>query len=80
MQCLYNTYSDNIAGYCLNPKHPYAMTPKQIACKNCCGKQCQDFKKEESHQIWRQKEAKKKKRKERKKRLDDYVNKVQGKI
>ena len=80
MECLYNTHSDNVAGYCHNPKHPYAMTPRQIDCKNCLGKQCKYFEKEESHQIWHQREVKKQKRKNRKARLDDYVNRIKGKV
>jgi hypothetical protein len=78
MECLYNTHSDNIAGYCHNPKHPYAMTWGQIKCKNCLGKQCKHFEKEESHQIWHQKEVKKQKRKKRKERLNNYVNSIKG--
>lgn len=32
-KCLYNTYSDNIAAYCHNSDHPYAMTVTQMNCK-----------------------------------------------
>lgn len=73
-KCLYNTHSNNISAYCHNPVHPYAMTPRQMECKNCLGKQCEYFEKEENHPIWRQKEAKKQKRKQRKERLNNYVN------
>ena len=80
MKCLYNTYSDNIAAYCHNPEHPYAMTPAQITCKNCLGKRCEYFEKEEKHQIWHQRKKKKEKRMQRKQRINDYVNRVQGNI
>lgn len=75
-KCLYNTYSDNIAGYCHNPKHPYAMTPRQINCKNCLGKQCGYFEREESHQIWHQREIKKQKKKQKKLAIENYVNNI----
>ena len=78
MKCLYNTYSDNAAGYCLNPKHPYGMTPRQIECKNCLGKQCKDLKRNEEHPWWRQREAQKQKRKQRKERIDNYVNNIKA--
>ena len=80
MQCLYNSHSDNICGYCHNPKHPYAMTVAQMNCKNCLGKQCEDFEIEPSHPIWHQRAKKKEKRKQRKQRLNDYVNQIQGNI
>ena len=80
MECLYNSHSDNVAGYCRNPKHPYAMTWGQIQCKNCLGKQCEDFEKELSHPIWHQREVMKQKRKARKERLNEYVNKIKGNI
>lgn len=66
--CLYNTQSDNIAGYCRH--HRCSMTPKQIKGKNCLGKQCYYLIKNEEHDWWRQREAVKQKRKERK-RLND---------
>ncbi len=75
MECLYNTCSDNISAYCRNPKHPYAMTPRQMKCKNCRGKQCKYFEKEESHPIWHQIEVKKQKRKDRKKAINEYISK-----
>ena len=77
MKCLYNTYSDNVCGYCHSPQHPYAMTVAQMNCKNCLGKQCEYFEREESHQIWRQREAMKQKRKNRKQRINEYVSKFQ---
>ncbi len=80
MECLYNTHSNKVAGYCLNPKHPYAMTPRQIECKNCLGKQCKDLKRNEEHQWWHQREVKKQKRKARKARLNDYVNSIKAKV
>ena len=80
MKCLYNTQSDNIAAYCHNPKHPYAMTVRQMNCKNCLGKQCEHFEKEEKHPIWHQREVKKQKRKQRKIRLNEYVNSIKENI
>lgn len=79
-KCLYNTYSDNIAAYCHNSDHPYAMTVTQMNCKNCLGKQCKHFEREESHPIWHQKAVQKQKRKQRKERLNAYVARVQGKV
>ena len=78
MECLYNSNSENVAAYCRNPKHPYAMTVTQMNCKNCLGKQCKHFEREESHQYWKQRAAKKQKRKDRKKRINDYVNQFKG--
>jgi hypothetical protein len=79
MECLYNTHSNNIAGYCHNPEHPYAMTPRQIICKNCLGKQCGQLERNEEHQWWHQREVKKQKRKKRKENLNNYVNSIKGK-
>lgn len=78
MKCLYNTYSDNIAAYCQNQEHPYAMTMKQVHAKNCLGKGCKHFKEEPSHPYWKQREVMKQKRKDRKKRINDYVNRIQN--
>ena len=78
MECLFNTHSDNIAAYCHNSEHPYAMTWGQVKCKNCLGKQCKHFEKEESHQIWHQRELMKQKRKERKNAIKKYVNQFKG--
>ena len=75
MECLYNTHSDNVVAYCRNPKHPYAMTVKQMRCKNCLGKQCRHLEKREEHDHWRQREVIKQKRKDRKKAINEYVNK-----
>lgn len=80
MECLYNTHSDNIVAYCLNPEHPYGMTVKQMNNKNCRGKQCKHFKKEESHPYWHQLEARKQKRKNRKQRINDYVNNIKSQM
>jgi hypothetical protein len=74
MECLYNTYSDNVCGYCQNPCHPYAMTVRQMKCKNCLGKQCKHFVKNENHDYWRQREVMKQKRKDRKKAINEYLN------
>lgn len=79
MECLYNTHSNNVAGYCHNPKHPYAMTVRQITCKNCLGKRCEYLEKNEEHQWWHQREVMKQKRKKRKEDLNNYVNRIQGK-
>lgn len=79
MECLYNTHSDNVAGYCHNPEHPYAMTPRQITCKNCLGKQCGHLERNEAHQWWHQREVKKQKRKKRKENINNYVNKIKEK-
>ena len=65
--CLFNTQSDNIAGYC--HKHHCYMTVRQIRCRNCLGKQCWHLEKNEDHDWWRQREVTKKKRKERKEQL-----------
>lgn len=78
MKCLYNSYSNNVAAYCHNPEHPYGMTVAQMNCKNCLGKQCEHFEKNEEHQIWRQREAKKQKRKKRKADINAYVDKIKG--
>lgn len=78
MRCLYNTNSNNIAGYCHNPQHPYAMTWGQIKCKNCLGKQCEDFEKELKHQIWHQREVLKQKKKKKKMDLENYVNNIKA--
>ena len=80
MKCLYNSYSDNIVAYCLDPCHPYAMTTAQMRCKNCLGKQCEHLKKELRHPYWHQREVMKQKRKNRKKAINTYVNQVQGKV
>lgn len=77
MECLFNAHSNNIAAYCLNPKHPYGMTVKQMKCKNCCGKQCKHFVKNEEHDYWRQKEQKKQRRKEKKQAINTYIESLQ---
>ena len=78
MKCLYNSYSNNVAAYCHNPEHPYGMTVAQMNCKNCLGKQCEDFERNENHPYWHQREVMKQKRKDRKKRIDDYVSSIKG--
>ena len=70
--CLYNTKSDNVAGYCKH--HHCSLTPKQIKCKNCLGKQCHYFVKNEEHDWWRQREVTKQKRRERKKFFDELCS------
>ena len=61
--CLYNTHSDNVAGYCR--LHQCNLTVKQIKCKNCLGKGCWHLEKNESHEWWRQRAIVKQKRTER---------------
>lgn len=68
-RCLFNTCSDNVAGYCCCYRHQGAMTVKQIRAKGCLQKQCKYFKKNEDHNWWKQREATKQKRKARKERL-----------
>ena len=69
--CLYNTYSDNIAGYCHH--HHCSMTPQQITARNCRQKQCNYMEKNLEHEWWAQLERKKQKRKARKERLNTIV-------
>ena len=62
--CLFNTCSDNVAGYC--KLHRCAMTVKQIRRKECLAKQCWHLEKNPSHDWWRQREVMKQKRKAKK--------------
>lgn len=62
--CLFNTCSDNTAGYC--KKHRCALTVKQIRCRECLNKQCWYFVKNEEHAWWKQREIMKQKRKSKK--------------
>ena len=62
--CLFNTCSDNVAGYC--KLHHCSMTVKQIRAKECLSKQCWHLQKNEQHDWWRQREAVKQKRKAKK--------------
>lgn len=62
--CLYNTHSDNIAGYC--KLHSCSLTVKQIKAKECLAKQCWHLQKNEDHDWWRQREVMKQKRKAKK--------------
>lgn len=70
--CLYNTCSNNIAGYCMH--HHCAMTVKQIKAKNCLGKNCWYLRKNEQHDWWRQREVMKQKRKDRKQLINEVVS------
>lgn len=70
---LFNSCSDNCCAYC--KLHDCSMTVKQMKKKECLKKQCWHLEKNESHDIWRQREQKKKKRTERKIALDAAVNK-----
>lgn len=63
-QCLFNTCSDNVAGYCR--LHRCSMTVKQIRCKECLKKQCHYLKKNNEHSWWHQREVMKQKRKAKK--------------
>ena len=72
--CLYNTYSDNVVGYC--KYHKCCLTVKQMKCKNCLGKQCLHLQKNETHQYWHQREVLKQKKKQKKIDLDNYVNNI----
>ena len=77
-ECLYNTYSDNIAGYC--KLHHCSMTAKQMKAKGCLQKQCWHLEKNEEHPYWRQRASMKQKRKDRKLAIDNYVYAVSGGI
>ena len=65
--CLFGTCSNNVAGYCR--RHGKYLTVKMIKGKNCLGKQCRHFDKNENHDWWRQRDVIKQKRIERKERL-----------
>lgn len=67
--CLFQTRSNNIAGYC--KLHHCSMTVKQIKCRECLKKQCWYLQKNEEHSWWRQREVTKQKRKERKEMLSN---------
>lgn len=64
-KCLYNTYSNNVAGYC--KLHHCNLTVTQIKCRKCLGKECHHLEKDFKHDWWRQREQEKQRRKERKK-------------
>ena len=68
--CMFNTQSNNVAGYC--KYHKCRMTVKQIRCKNCLQKQCWHFIKNEQHPWWKQRMDVKQKRKERRERMNAY--------
>lgn len=74
--CLYNTYSNNVAGHCTH--HHCDMTVKQIKGKNCLGKNCWYLRKNENHDWWRQRAVMKQKRKDRKEFINNYVNHFSG--
>lgn len=67
METLYGGCSENCAGYC--KKHACYMTVKQIKGRNCLGKQCWYFVKNENHAWWQQRERTKQKRKNRKEEI-----------
>ena len=70
--CLYNTCSDNVAGYCTH--HHCSMTVKQIKTKNCLGKNCWYLRKNENHSWWKQREVMKQKRKNRKEKINELIS------
>ena len=72
--CLYNTYSDNVVGYC--KYHKCHLTARQLKCKDCLGKQCLHLEKNETHQYWHQREVLKQKKKNKKKDFENYVNNI----
>ena len=72
-KCLYGTCSENVAGYCHNPEHCYAMTPHQIKVKQCRQKECKHLEKNLKHEWWAQLERQNQKRKARKERLNTMI-------
>lgn len=76
MECLYNTSSNNVVGYC--NYHHCGMTVKQMKCKNCLGKQCRHLKKNEEHPYWHQREVQKQRRKDRRRNINEYINSIQS--
>ena len=75
MECLFNTHSNNIVAY--RKHHHCGMTVKQMKCKNCLGKQCHYFVKNEKHDYWRQKAQVKKYRQDRKQAINAYIESLQ---
>lgn len=69
METLYGGCSENCAGYC--KRHCCHMTVKQIKGRNCLGKQCWHFVKNEDHEWWNQRERAKQKRKNRKTEIEN---------
>lgn len=69
--CLYNTRSDNVVARC--KYHHCGMTVRQMKCKNCLGKNCWHFEKNEKHPYWKQREVMKQKRKNRKNAINEYI-------
>ena len=74
--CLYNTYSDNVVGYC--KCHKCYLTVKQMKTKNCLGKQCLHLQKNEAHQYWHQRDVLKQKKKQKKMDLENYGNNIKA--
>ena len=70
-QCLFNTCSNNVVGYC--KYHHCYMTVKQMRHKECLKKQCFHLQKNDTHQYWHQREVTKQKRKDRKFKLMENV-------
>ena len=63
-ETLFHSYSDNICAYC--NLHACGITVKQMKRKQCLQKQCNHLTKNETHQIWRQRDRAKALRKARK--------------
>lgn len=74
--CLFNSCSDHSVAYCKH--HHCGMTVKQMKCKNCLGKQCWYFEKNEEHNYWKKKAEIKELRKKRKNEIDMYVMSIKG--
>ena len=65
-------------GFC--KYHKCYLTVRQLKQHGCLQKQCKHLQKNEEHQYWHQREAKKQKRKKRKEDINNYVNSVKGNI
>lgn len=76
MKCLFNSMSNNVVGYC--KYHHCGVTENQMECKNCHGKQCYHFVKNERNNYWKKAAQKKALRKKRKQAINDYVNRFHG--
>lgn len=68
--------SSRACAFCTH--HSCSMTVKQMRCKNCLGKQCRHFIKNESHPFWRQRELVKQKKKSKKQMFNDYIMSFNG--
>lgn len=66
-ETLYGSSSPNCCAYCNH--HKCAITVRQMKKKECLKKACKHLVRNESHDVWKQRERRKAKRKERKMRL-----------